>query len=339
MQNKKTLGQFYTTNVDYILQGLSYPVDIPLIEPFAGNGDIIRWIGSELLVEAYDIDVKIKNCKKRDTLLNPPVYSGKFVITNPPYLARNKTNNKEVFDKYNIDDLYKAAIISFISGDVSGGILIIPLNFISQSSNKLRKLFFEKYHITKMNIFEEKVFDDTGYTVCSLEFHKGKRVVNKIDAKIFPSNTNINLEISEYDDWTIGKHLFPTIKSEYNIRRLVIGDPIPNNNLFLHAIDGGGFDNMIRLTLNNNHLFGKPTDRSFCSIWSDVPFDDELYIVNEFNRRLKILRDSTNSLFLTNYRESTDVHARKRITFQQAYSLIEQILMDCKNSKFFHFTL
>ena len=34
---------------------------------------------------------------KRDTILNPPNYNNKFIITNPPYLARNKSKDKTLF--------------------------------------------------------------------------------------------------------------------------------------------------------------------------------------------------------------------------------------------------
>jgi hypothetical protein len=333
MQNKKKYGQFYTTNVDYILSRLSFPDGKIIIEPFAGNGDILNWIGRDD-VEIYDIDPKIQNCNKQDTLLTPPVYHDKFVITNPPYLSKNKTKDKFIFNKYNTDDLYKAAIISFIEGNVAGGVLIVPLNFISQHSNKLRKLFFDKYHITKMNIFEEKVFNDTSYTICSFEFYRGKKTVNDIDTIIFPHNENIKLIIREEEDWTIGKNLFPKIKSNYNIRRLLKGDPKPNNNLFFHAIDGGSMKNRIRLTLNPTHLYSSSTDRSFCSFISDLKIKNEEEIVAEFNKRLENLRKSTNSLFLTNYRESSGLYARKRMGFNQAYSLIEQILLE-KNNRFF----
>lgn len=333
MELKRSLGQFYTTNVDYILQRMEIPCNFKLIEPFVGNGDILKWIG-HTNVEIYDLDPKIKNCKKRDTLQTPPDYTDKFVITNPPYLNKNKSKNKSIFNLYDTDDLYKASIKSFVDGNVSGGILIVPLNFISQHNYKTRKLFFEKYHITKLNIFEETVFDDTSYTICSFEFHKGKKSVNKIDTIVYPSNTKINLEISEYDNWTIGYNLFPKIKSKYNIRRLVLGDPKPKNNLFLYAIDGGTPESRIRLGLNENHLYGSSTDRSFCSFVSDVPIEDEDYIVSEFNSNLEKLRNNTNSLILTNYRNSTEHYARKRIGFNQAYSLIEQILLE-RNKKNF----
>ena len=38
--------------------------------------------------------------------LNPPSYQDKYVVTNPPYLARNKSDNKQIYDLYQQNDLY-----------------------------------------------------------------------------------------------------------------------------------------------------------------------------------------------------------------------------------------
>ena len=112
--SKKDLGQFYTTNYSYILQNLKIPEkEKNIIEPFAGQGDLLNFIEKKdgVNIEYYDIDPKKQFIIKRDTLLNPPEYKNKFVITNPPYLARNKSDNKELFDKYNQNDLYKNCVI------------------------------------------------------------------------------------------------------------------------------------------------------------------------------------------------------------------------------------
>ena len=82
MNSKSKLGQFYTTNSDYILQGMEVPKDVKIIEPFCGQGDLVKWVDRE--VERYDIDPKI-DAITQNTLLNPPNYKDKYVITNPPY--------------------------------------------------------------------------------------------------------------------------------------------------------------------------------------------------------------------------------------------------------------
>jgi site-specific DNA-adenine methylase len=101
--NKKTRGQFYTTNYQYILQNMSIPDDIDcIIEPFAGTGELLNFLKKEkddkYLVECYDIEPKQEGVVKQDTLLHSPSYENKFVLTNPPYLARNKCKDKTYFD-------------------------------------------------------------------------------------------------------------------------------------------------------------------------------------------------------------------------------------------------
>ena len=158
MSNKQKLGQFYTTKYKYILQNFSIPYDkiVGIIEPFAGNGDLLEYLDdktddkTDLIIESFDIDPKKEFIIKQDTLLNVPRYSNRFIITNPPYLARNKSDNKLIFNKYNQNDLYKCFIETIIGTDNNpvGGILIIPLNFfcsIRQIDINLRKRFLHKF--------------------------------------------------------------------------------------------------------------------------------------------------------------------------------------------------
>ena len=74
-----------------------------IVEPFVGKGDLIKFVEenyniSNYSFELYDIDPKIKNTIERDSIKNPPNYNNKFILTNPPYLARNKSKDKELFD-------------------------------------------------------------------------------------------------------------------------------------------------------------------------------------------------------------------------------------------------
>ena len=165
--SKSQLGQFYTTNYDYILKNMTIPNHIKhIIEPFVGNGDLLNFIENKedfikekngCKLELYDIDPKCYKNKtiKQDTLAIPPCYDGKYVLTNPPYLARNKNKNKELYDKYNCNDLYKCFIINLIrSNNCLGGIIIIPLNFICsirKADIELRRKFLEKFTINMIN--------------------------------------------------------------------------------------------------------------------------------------------------------------------------------------------
>ncbi|GAB7140164.1 hypothetical protein RsTz2092_01120 [Deferribacterales bacterium RsTz2092] len=42
---KQQLGQFFTTNVDYILSGFEkYTRDKDVQDPFCGAGDLLKWL-------------------------------------------------------------------------------------------------------------------------------------------------------------------------------------------------------------------------------------------------------------------------------------------------------
>jgi hypothetical protein len=204
---KKTLGQFYTTNYNYIFQNFTIPKDtINIIEPFAGKGDLLKFISNhdDLTIECYDIDPKEESSfenkekikiKQRDTFKDPPVYNQKFIMTNPPFLALNKTFDKDIFQKYKKDDLYKCFIEQIIRDPCDGGIVILPLNFwcsIRKQDILLRKQFLQLYKIDQLNIFEEKVFQDTKYTICSFQFTSYQKIMTHTHSQ--NENNKINIE-------------------------------------------------------------------------------------------------------------------------------------------------
>ena len=124
---KKTIH--YTTHAAEICGNLTkyIPVDTILVEPFTGDGNLLSLFPGHQW-EKYDIEDKGNNIIQ-DTLLSPPDYDNKWVITNPPYLAKNKAKDKAIFNKYNTDDLYKAFLLTLEK--CCGGIIIIPTNFLT----------------------------------------------------------------------------------------------------------------------------------------------------------------------------------------------------------------
>jgi hypothetical protein len=225
ISNKKILGQFYTTNYSYILQGMFIPENISnIIEPFAGEGHLLPFIKKDN-IECYDIEPKKDFIIKKDTIKYPPNYNDKFIITNPPYLARNKSQNKEMFDKYGVNDLYKCVIKEIIVNTCLGGILILPLNFwcsIRTNDIELRKLFLSKYNVLLLNIFEEQVFDDTSYTICSFQFElKNNNDNNELNIMIYPSKTCIKTSLNDNNNYIIGGEIYNLSLSHiYKITRL-----------------------------------------------------------------------------------------------------------------------
>lgn len=326
--NKVKFGQFYTKRSNYIIGNLLDDIskDYLVIEPFCGEGDLLIFDNA---YEIYDIDPKIDGCIQRDMLLNPIDYTDKIVITNPPFLARNKNKDKTIYDLYQVGDLYKAAIKSILG--CNGGILIIPLNFFCDEDNMIRDLFFKRFDIIRLNIFEETVFDDTSYTICSFSF---KLKVDNSDSDIieccfFPNKSIKYLELKKTSGWRIGSDFLDIINNVENvgIKRLRIGD-VSNSNLYLRAIDTGSNNGRISLTVNKEHYYGKESDRSFATLVMDKIYspEQEVMICDKFNELLEFYRDKYNSMFLTNFRNSTSSYARKRISFDVAYKLVGYII-------------
>jgi hypothetical protein len=189
-------------------------------------------------------------------------------------------------------------------------------------------LFFSKFDIIKLNIFEEKVFEDTTYTICSFSFELKKSKSNIIECKFFPSGEIKKFELKKSSGFRIGSEFFEIINSQKNIgiKRLTIGK-IPNSNLYLRAIDTGSENGRISLMINKDHFYAKESDRTFASIIMDKKYthEQEEIICNKFNEILEKYRKKYNSLFLTNYRNSSK-YARKRISFDVAYKLISYII-------------
>lgn len=59
---KKNLGQFFTKNSDYILQGFrKFVKDKNITDPFAGNQDLMQWVKKNNCenVVGFDCDQKL----------------------------------------------------------------------------------------------------------------------------------------------------------------------------------------------------------------------------------------------------------------------------------------
>jgi hypothetical protein len=186
---KRTRGQYYSSQAIKILTGLSFTLPEPtstiVIEPFAGQGDLIEWAknhhGYTGTVECYDIDPKvIPNVQtiQRNTLLDPPDYTNKYVLTNPPFLAGNKSSDaitKRILKKYDTDDLFKAFILSICLTDTEscvGGTLILPVGFFLSMDKKCRDAFMTRYEIPRVNYFDHPTFQGTTISVVSFSFRK-----------------------------------------------------------------------------------------------------------------------------------------------------------------------
>ncbi|OIO08286.1 hypothetical protein AUJ27_00950 [Candidatus Falkowbacteria bacterium CG1_02_37_44] len=372
---KRQFGQFFTTNSDYILQGFEgFMKNKEVTDPFAGNQDLIKWVRKNGCKKAvgFDCDKKYvddKNVFNNDSINSPQKY--KFVCTNPPYLHKNKADQKTkerfFFGTHSsFEDLYQVSIFSILNCDE--GILIVPLNFLcAENSQKIRNLFFDKFEIAKLNIFSERVFEDTTYNVISFYFRRKKENLekNKIPATIFPEKKKIIFIVERKYNWQFGGDFINRIKNTENhlgIFRLTedylrsgeyevelafqnikdkkplriskdIKKLIEKNVLFLRAIDS---KNGKKIQLEDIRkygvvgLVGKNTSRNMAHLIfkEEIPINDQIELMELFNEELNRGRSKYLSFFLTNFRDNN----RKRISFELAYKLLNYIY-DEKNSK------
>ena len=335
--SKSELGQFYTTNYKYILSNIDIPDNVDsIIEPFNGKGDLLSFINKDdYKLELYDIDPKYEGTVKRDTLKNPPDYSNKFILTNPPYLARNKSKDKEIYDKYNCNDLYKCFIASILDSVCQGGIIIVPVNFISsirKSDVELRKRFLQVYSINIVNIFEEKVFDDTSYAVCSIYFMKRVGVNKPFKVYIYPSKKEMNISLTSKNNYSIGGEVYKLPQDKkYKVQRATRQTKENITNILLKCIDDS-IDSTLgfRVVADEDRYIdntAKLSARSYATlvINKSLTIDEQDILVEKMNNYIEEKREEYNSLFLTNYRESNTI-ARKRISFDLAFKICNYAL-------------
>ena len=223
---KRNLGQFFTTNSDYILRGLEkFIKGKNIIDPFAGNKDLINWAKHNNCKKIIGFDCDKNYIDNRKVFLNDSINSPQnynFICTNPPYLHKNKAA-KEIKEKFFsnrhsiFEDLYQVSIFSILNCEE--GILIVPLNFLcAENSKKIRELFFEKFEIIKLNIFSQQVFNDTTYNVISFYFRKKQKMSdnNLINATIYPENKKIELMLEKKYNWQFGGDFIYKIKNTQN---------------------------------------------------------------------------------------------------------------------------
>lgn len=359
--SKASLGQFYTANAMRILDGITLETKLDVVEPFAGGCDLLPFIikSTSGAIILYDIDAKRTDyktgekvflIKQQDTLLNPPDYKNKWVITNPPYLAKNKSKSKEIFQKYGVNDLYEAFLQTIIDGNAAGGILILPLNFISSDDSTIRRKFFAAYNIERINIFLYQTFPDTTINVIAFKAIRKPQTITAMmeNMKIngdHPTTqayiyTNAESKAEEIKDFQFLEktgykfggeiEMLGEDEKKINIGRLTAKTPqnMFKTKIYAVALDSSSPTDQIRLEWRDEPFIGKMTDRNFATLVSSVEISEieQKRIITEFNTLLKNYRDKYHSLFLSNFRDRN----RKRISFTLIYSLVRYLLTTSK---------
>ena len=311
----------YTTKAQEICASLIkyIPNNAQLIEPFVGQGDLVQLFPTHNW-EVYDLQNNYPNVIIRDTLKNPPNYKGKWVITNPPFLARNKAKEKAIFDQYGLDDHYKIALHTALMAD--GGIFIIPTNFFTdERSNNIRQEFLSKHQVLELNIFTEPVFESTTYSVCAFAFQKKENEQQIIPTNVLPANNQTTITLYKKYNYQLAGDFYHTLQEQSNYFGRLTATSNPNDfitDLKLYALDTR--TEHIHITYGEPHYIGKSTDRVYLTFTckENIPPEKQQQLAINFNTALEEFRNQYHDLCLTNYRD----YNRKRIGFTFAYQLL-----------------
>lgn len=343
MTTKKDLGAFYSTNIkelfnivyeDFIKQ---YDKSKIIYEPCCGNGDIINYlINNDFLnidisnIKYYDIiNQSYKNVIIQDTIINPLDYNNSYIITNPPFLAKNKMI-KEMKDKYkdlkNCNDLFELYILQLLNCECLGGILILPSNFLFSYSNKLRQQFIKKYEIKTLKIYEKQIFKDTTSSVIVFDFFLRSNNNFNINAYLLSKDKTENfiIELSQNNNFSYGEEIYKEkYKSELNIIRFT-DEKLIKDDYYLSNIEIKTLDPKIKAEFIKSPKINKLSDRSKINFVINYKLkeNEELYVIKKFNKTLNKYRIKYHSLFMSSYREFN----RKRLNFDLIYIMLKNII-------------
>jgi len=233
--------------------------------------------------ENYDLpsEVAKKNIKLRDNLESFPTFLKAaqfplFHITNPPYLYLGYIRKHKETQKYldffrgkneGYQDLYQIAMINDLRNEIGNLIYIIPSNFLygASVSNKFRMDFLKYYKITKIKIFETKIFEFTGTNICigffkkkevpkveNLEF-KGVKIKknNKIIEKMYVLKPDFKYRAGfEFDEFLKEYHSQIPLKVNYYLLKVDVLKNEGDNEI--KVIDANNYQNNEYKKLNLN---------------------------------------------------------------------------------------
>lgn len=313
-QNEKQhMGEYFSTNVAFLLSGMERHLSrLATVEPFAGAGHLADWAykNGASFVDQYDIKPTSKEVIKNDSIKSPPLKHYQGIITNPPYLSRNKNKEKHYYEQWEQNDLYKCHLAAICKSDIKKGIAILPSNFISEANGKIRELFFKTFKLTKVKYFLYPVFDDatTGIVVIAFERDETEKESMNVPFEIWESkdkHKNVTHTLWKKYKWLAGKDFFDLIYSAKPRTFKIAREASEiNSRIIIGILDHGKYN------LAAHYNAGEPflaKGKSFTTYQVILP-DDALITeeqqkkaVDLYNKTLYNNRAKYDGLFLSNY--------------------------------------
>jgi hypothetical protein len=306
---KQALGQYYTTKACDALQGYESVVcNKHVIDPFAGNGDLLSWAQSNgaLEVVGYDIQPTRNDYIQRDTLLDPPDFSGSVVLSNPPYLSANKcrTGDKRTYSMWGESDYYKCHLASLENHGCDEALVILPTNFLCESNPSIRRRLFQTHHVVSARYWSRPIFEDASTGVCLIHLRRGRVESQHFPLDLVYQGVTVEVDLEDQYKYLWGQDFFEYIKGDkIKVLKTDEGMPPPNTHLVFGLLDRGKWKS--GLTYNSGApIYCAP--KSFTTYQVTLPDydlseDQERQIVDLFNDRLGHFRRMYHDMFLSNY--------------------------------------
>jgi len=325
--NKRDLGQYFTQDAvwlrphikDHLLRLRSTYTSC--VDPFAGDGHLLALAG-EMGFKTHGHDIDPGRClangwgEATDSIRHVIHYTGGFVLTNPPYLAKNsakriKSPMVEYFspgfvpeislkDLNVLDDLFKLAIERTVRV-YDDSVWIVPESGIQD----LDQLQSWKSMLHSITILEKNPFSDTEHPVCVMVFSKTKPL-----QEVWKNDTLLGT----YDD--LHRLHLQALAAPTSSVQMTFNDP--NGSLGYRAVDGTKEDDSMRIKFCRGEELGygrhriKVSSRHLTYISTSVPDAMLDQVIDEANRRIEAYREATHDVFLTAFMGNTKNGQRRR---------------------------
>ena len=315
MTKKIELGQFFTKRDSWLRPHIQAFFDSVkfnrIVDPFAGQGHLLKVFESKHKTMGYDIDTTL-NWSINDGLLSIPSHKDDICVTNPPYLAKTtSTRFKRVgtfkyFTLYpQFNDLYLMGLEQCLKS-FDYGVAIIPETYLLCSKKSKR--------IITATVLEDNPFDDTEFPVIVITWGPG----NRDDYDLYKDSLYLGTQNS----------LMTKIPAK-NKKRSIIEFNNPAGNLGIVCIDRPDKIGGIKFTTPDKIKGPIKVSSRTATVVNVNSAVDTHRLINTCNLILKKYREDTFDVFMAPFKgNDTNGQRRRRLDFATARLIIENALAE-----------
>ena len=324
---KRDFGQYFTQDAVWLRPHIKAHIQslgdtyTSCVDPFAGDGHLLA-LAREMGFQIHGHDLDPRRCadngwgEPNDSIRQVIHYEGGFVLTNPPYMAKNSAKRLDspmtryfspgfvstIEQKHLnvLDDLFKLAMEQTMR-TYDDSIWIVPESGIQD----LDRLPHWKAKLHSITILEDNPFVDTEHPVCVMVFSKSNPL-----QEVWKNDTLLGT----YD--ALRQAHLEALAAPSTAVQMTFNDPA--GTLGYRAVDGTKEDDSMRIKFCLGDELGyarqriKVSSRHLTYISTSVPEAMLTSVIEEANRRIEAYRHATHDVFLTAFMGNTKNGLRRR---------------------------